>query len=64
MRTEVKTYKYQIFLLVTDRIKAGDMLVQHCPMEAMLTDFVTKPLEGGLFHRFQDVIMGWKPVSI
>ena len=48
---------------ITDRVKAGEVTVKYCPTEAMLADFFTKPLQGGLFHRFRDVIMGWKPIS-
>jgi hypothetical protein len=29
----------------------------------MLADFFTKPLNGGLFRKFRDVILGYKPVS-
>eukprot|EP00957_Ditylum_brightwellii_P181620 13834934-Ditylum_brightwellii.AAC.1 len=28
----------------------------------MLADFFTKPLAGALFHRFREVIMGYKPI--
>ena len=51
------------YFFITDRIKAGEVSVKYCPTEAMLADFFTKPLQGGLFHRFRDVIMGWKPIS-
>ena len=29
----------------------------------MLADFFTKPLQGALFNKFRDVIMGYKPIS-
>ena len=29
----------------------------------MLADFFTKPLQGKLFHKFRDVIMGWKHIN-
>ena len=29
----------------------------------MLTDFLTKALQGALFSKFHDVIMGWKHVD-
>ena len=51
------------YFFIMDRIKAGEVLVKYCPTEAMLADFFTKLLQGGLFHRFRDVIMGWKPIS-
>jgi len=30
---------------------------------SMLADFFTKPLNGSLFWKFRDVILGYKPVS-
>ena len=29
----------------------------------MLADFFTKPLQGALFNKFRDVIMGWKHIN-
>jgi hypothetical protein len=29
----------------------------------MLADFFTKPLQGGLYKRFREIIMGWKHVD-
>ena len=29
----------------------------------MLADFLTKPLQGSLFRKFRDVILGYQPVS-
>jgi hypothetical protein len=37
--------------------------VQHCPTEQMLADFFIKPLQGSLFRKFQDVIMGHKHID-
>ena len=51
------------YFFITDRIKAGEVSVKYCSTEVMLADFFTKPHQGGLFHRFRDVIMGWKPIS-
>ncbi len=39
------------------------MNVQHCPTEQMLADFFTKPLQGNLFRKFRDVIMGHKHID-
>ena len=43
---------------VTDHVKSGDITIEYCPTEMMLTDFFTKPLQGAVFHKFRDVIMG------
>ena len=30
----------------------------------MLADFFTKQLQGALFQKFRDVLMGYKPITI
>ena len=37
--------------------------IRHCPTEQMLADFFTKPLQGNLFRRFHDLILGYKHVN-
>ena len=51
------------FFWVTDRVKNEDLTIEYCPTESMLADFFTKPLQGAVFHKFREVIMGWKPIS-
>ena len=46
---------------MTDRIAKGDVKVEWCPTEDMTGDFWTKPLQGALFRRFRDLIMGVIP---
>ena len=41
-----------------DRLKGEDIVVTHCPTLQMIGDFFTKPLQGNLFHKFRDVILG------
>jgi hypothetical protein len=43
------------YFFITDRVKNKELTIEHCPTEAMLADFLTKPLQGGLFKRFRDV---------
>ena len=35
----------------------------HCPTERILSDFYTKPLQGSLFIKIRDIIMGLTPFS-
>ena len=49
------------YFFVTDRIAKGDVKVEWCPTEDMTGDFWTKPLQGALFRRFRDLIMGVIP---
>ena len=51
------------FFWVTDRIKNGNIEVQHCPTKQMIADYFSKPVQGALFHLFRGVIMGWAHIS-
>jgi len=51
------------YFFVKDRVDKGEIKVEYCPTEQMLADFYTKPLQGSLFRKFRDVIMGYKPLS-
>ena len=48
---------------ITDRIDSERLKIRHCPTEQMLADFFTKPLQGALFHKHRDVILGLLPLS-
>jgi hypothetical protein len=43
---------------VTDRISKGELKVQGCPTTDMIADYMTRPLQGKLFRRFRDLIIG------
>ena len=51
------------YFFIKDRINKSKIKVEYCPTEKMLADFFTKPLQGKLFRRFRDVIMGHKHIS-
>ena len=51
------------YFFVKDRSDKGKVKVEYCPTLQMLADFFTKPLQGALFNKFRDVIMGYKPIS-
>jgi hypothetical protein len=46
------------YFWLKDRIARGELEVKYCPTEHMIADFFTKPLQGKLFQRLKDVIMG------
>ena len=50
------------FFFIKDRIKKGDIHLLYCPTEDMVADFFSKPLQGKLFTRFRDMVMGITPV--
>ena len=49
------------YFFVADRIKKGELCVAYCPTEEMVADFYTKPLQGRLFRKLRNVIMGLPP---
>jgi hypothetical protein len=37
--------------------------IRHCPTLQMLADFFTKPLQGSLFRKFRDVVLGYHHID-
>ena len=46
------------YFFVKDKVDSGDVQIEHCGTEAMVGDFYTKPLQGKLFKKQHDIIMG------
>jgi hypothetical protein len=46
------------YFWLKDRVAKGELTINYCPTELMIADFFTKPLQGKLFQRLKDVIMG------
>ena len=46
------------FYFITDRVSKNEASIVWCPTEDMTGDYMTKPLQGALFKRFRDQIMG------
>ena len=42
---------------MTDQIERKNVHLQYCPMEDMISDFFTKPLQGSQFRTFRDFIL-------
>ena len=51
------------YFFITDRIAQGELSVGWCPTGDMIGDYMTKPLQGNLFTRFRDQIMGVTPAK-
>jgi hypothetical protein len=49
------------YFFITDRVKKEEVSVVWCPTGDMIRDFATNPLQGALFHKFRDQIMGVTP---
>jgi hypothetical protein len=48
---------------ITDRVDKGDISLVWCPTRDMIGDFMTKPLQGALFQKFRDQILGVVPAQ-
>ena len=46
------------YFYVADHIQNKTLSLRHCPTEEMLADYFTKPLQGSLFIRLRNHIMG------
>ena len=46
------------YFTITDRVKNGEDIIEYCPTGDMIADFFTKPLQGSLFRKFRNLIMG------
>jgi hypothetical protein len=49
------------YLFITDRVSKEEVSVVWCPTGDMIGDYATKPLQGALFRKFRDQIMGVTP---
>ena len=46
------------YFFVTDQVKKGNVTIKWRPTTDMVGDFWTKSLQGSLFRKFRDLIMG------
>ncbi len=46
------------YYYVSNQVAKGDLRVVLCPMDEMIADFLTKPLQGKAFVKFWDLLMG------
>ena len=51
------------YFWIKDRLESENIKVKYCPTEKMIADFFTKPLQGNLFRKFRDVVMGYKHIT-
>ncbi len=52
-----------MLIFITDRIARKEVAIQYCPTKEMVADYFTKPLQGALFYKFRDQIMGVVPMD-
>jgi hypothetical protein len=46
------------YFFLTDQVEKGNLLIEYCPTKEMIGDYMSKPLQGQLFKKFRDLIMG------
>jgi hypothetical protein len=46
------------YFYVTDLSQRGEETIEYCPTDAMLADYMSKPLVGSKFLHFQKMIVG------
>jgi hypothetical protein len=51
------------YYFIKDRLATEGIDVVYCPTAKMLADFFTKPLQGSLFRKFRDVVLGYKHID-
>ena len=51
------------YFWIKDRLSTEGIEIKYCPTLKMLADFFTKPLQGSLFRKFRDYVLGYQPVE-
>jgi hypothetical protein len=51
------------YFFITNRIARKRVAIQYCPTKEMAADYLMKPLQGELFYKFRDQIMGVVPME-
>jgi hypothetical protein len=51
------------YFLIKDHLNTERITVEYCPTGKMTADFFTKPLQGNLFRKFRDLVLGYKHIS-
>jgi hypothetical protein len=46
------------YFYVTSKVKNGDVRIVYCPTKEMVSDYLTKPLQGSLFRSHRNSILG------
>ena len=51
------------YFFITDCLDTDNITLRYCQTEHMLADFLSKPLQGSLFRKFCDILLGLAHVS-
>jgi hypothetical protein len=51
------------YFFIKDRIDNEELKIEYLPTEDMIADFFTKPLQGDLFKKLRDKVLGLNPIN-
>jgi hypothetical protein len=46
------------YFFIADRVKSKEIRIEYCPTGIMVADYFTKPLQGAIFRKLRDMVMG------
>jgi len=49
------------YFFIADQVEKGRLTVEYCPTGSMVANFFSKPLQGQLFRKMKEIIMGKTP---
>jgi hypothetical protein len=52
------------YFFIADRVKSKEIRIEYFPTAMMLADYFTKPLQGALFRKMREMIMGNIPIEL
>ena len=52
-------YIYIRYFFMKDIIQEDEINIVYYPTEILVADYFTKPLQGALFKKLRNIIMGW-----
>lgn len=51
------------YFWVRDRLRTEGIEVIYCPTDSMVAEYFTKPLQGAIFRKLRDIVMGRVPIK-
>jgi hypothetical protein len=52
------------YFFIADRVKSKEIRIEYCPTGIMVADYFTKALQGMIFRKLRDMIMGNKIIAL